>query len=887
MNPELKNFCLAPGPACSTPQTSTSLPSGGDCSASCIGSIWRRAQSWRSRSSAAVLSALLVACGGGGGADTGGDTGPPILARQSDNFFPLTEGAVWVYSRSDRTAFSVYRLVGPQTVGPATGVLQRETEAGLGSTDETAETVYLSAADGVREYAPPGAPAIERVTDGIVIMPWPSRAGDSLVRPEFVVDNTSDFDSDGRADSLSVRPVLTVVGLETVSTPAGVFADSLRQREAVRVTVTYSSGLPSQVSNVVIESWYAPGVGLVKQVVTGTDAAAPPPRTELLTAYRVGPLSSDLVSPTVQSVSPSAAATRGPVMVMAELSEAIDPASVTDSELTVHDSDGVRLSGAVRVRDKQVFFEAGANWASGQYTARLSGAVKDLVGNRLGAPREWGFTVDVTAPGLVSASPANQSRDVPLDSAIVLTFSEAVNASSLNATSVQLFEGANVVAFTVQVEGSRATIRPTGGMKQGTLYTLNGFGITDVTGNPLANAFSVQFTTTQGSFAFPELLFADHQVMDAVWVDLDGDGLSDLVATTQNRNVSGEPGLHMRKGMANGELGPVVALLDASLLACSPRGLVAGDFNGDGRTDLVVSSAFCNAQVLLQGQGAVWTPGQLLDRANGRVVVADINGDGLLDVMSANAEPSGELRAWMQNSNGQMVGTRLPSPARNEATVKRAADLNRDGRLDLVVSPGLGFQQDVEIWLQQADGSFAAGQSLSTASVWGASDLAVGDLNGDGRIDIVASTGGNSPTYVAVFYQGAAGLFGPATALASFDNPSAVRLGDLNGDGRLDMVVAHTGFSRLGVYLQLANGLLSAEQLFSLDPFVSSGGGFLLADINRDGRVDILFGRELIRQLSGIATPSTASGQLMPWRRLVAPTAAQLLPQQLTPQRRQ
>src|SRR6185295_14371827 len=101
--------------------------------------------------------------------------------------------------------------------------------------------------------------------------------------------------------------------------------------------------------------------------------------------------------------------------------------------------------------------------------------------------------------------------------------------------------------------------------------------------------------------------------------------------------------------------------------------------------------------------------------------------------------------------------------------------------------------QDIVVVRQQAGGTFAGATTLATESFWGATAIAIGDLNGDGRQDVVATTGGNSPTYIAIYLQQPAGSLAAeqlySAPYGSF-GPDQMAVGDVNGDGRPDIVIA-------------------------------------------------------------------------------------------------
>jgi hypothetical protein len=138
-------------------------------------------------------------------------------------------------------------------------------------------------------------------------------------------------------------------------------------------------------------------------------------------------------------------------------------------------------------------------------------------------------------------------------------------------------------------------------------------------------------------------------------------------------------------------------------------------------------------------------------------------------------------------------------------------------------------------------------------TVW---SVAVGDVTGDGRADVVAGAGGNLPNAaVVIFAQQADGSLGAMSRLPSFDLPNVIRLADLNSDGRLDLVVGHREFGRLGVYLQSPAGL-GNEQFYTANTNEFGTLQLALGDINHDGRVDIVYGANLLFQLAPVQAAS-------------------------------
>ena len=127
-----------------------------------------------------------------------------------------------------------------------------------------------------------------------------------------------------------------------------------------------------------------------------------------------------------------------------------------------------------------------------------------------------------------------------------------------------------------------------------------------------------------------------------------------------------------------------------------------------------------------------------------------------------------------------------------------AGDLDGDGRTDLVVTSGQGFGfANLNVLLQMPDGTFGTPTPYSVSGVTDVRAAVLADTNGDGRTDIVVSYGGNRPsTFIARFLQNAAGGMDPAVSYPSHDFPTALVAADMDGDGRKDVLVAHQSYRK-------------------------------------------------------------------------------------------
>lgn len=327
--------------------------------------------------------------------------------------------------------------------------------------------------------------------------------------------------------------------------------------------------------------------------------------------------------------------------------------------------------------------------------------------------------------------------------------------------------------------------------------------------------------------------------------DLNGDGRIDVAISAGRSNT----------GYVQGNSNVVVVMLgngDGSLRTgvsyttdFSPLDMVAVDVNDDGVLDLAATVSvdeyngylhIDNCLFILRGCGD-GTFASRADYAAGAnscsMAVADVNNDGLKDVIVVNSNDYGYNNATISVLLGNGDGAfqpRVSYPVLIGANRIVVGDFNNDGKQDAVVADSSWYGQ---VLLGDGNGGFLAEPTLYSLgfSPWG---LATADVNGDGKLDLISSNSGENN--VAILLGNGDGTFQGRRVFTTIGDPESLTLADVNNDGKIDIVAAGFGNKKVSILLGNGDGTFRAKVDYAT---ASQPQAVTTGDFNGDGNLDI------------------------------------------------
>lgn len=274
----------------------------------------------------------------------------------------------------------------------------------------------------------------------------------------------------------------------------------------------------------------------------------------------------------------------------------------------------------------------------------------------------------------------------------------------------------------------------------------------------------------------------------------------------------------------------------------NPIAIAVGDLNGDGKLDLAVANQCSHDVSILLGTGTgsfEEAPTVALEGGCDlfSVAIGDLNGDGILDLVV----PNGNVLTLLGTGTGTF-GTAMNVPVGGIPVAVAIGDFNGDGIPDLAVADQLS--QLVTIHLGTGDGSYLDVGELH--AVGSPTAIAIGDFNGDGKLDLAVPVQGGA---VVILLGDGTGSFGSFTDFFLADDPGSpgvpsnpgfsVGIADLNGDGKLDLAVMSQNTNIVSVLLGTGTGSFSAATGFPVGGTPVAFGAIAIGDLNGDGKLDL------------------------------------------------
>jgi FG-GAP-like repeat len=291
--------------------------------------------------------------------------------------------------------------------------------------------------------------------------------------------------------------------------------------------------------------------------------------------------------------------------------------------------------------------------------------------------------------------------------------------------------------------------------------------------------------------------------------DFNGDGKLDLALAVGGPSDTANfvANIEILLGDGKGGFNPLPLIPFGSVPAVQ---IVSGDFNGDGKLDLAVGDGLGNVTMLLGDGTGGFATGSLsptdFTTYVSALVAGDLNGDGELDLaaVAGSYDPtvSVPLTILPGDGRGNFFITHNPPLVAPQLWSLAAGDFNGDGALDLVVTTYTG---EVIVMINDGTGRFLEGGILPSPIPGGGprvgSSAVVGDFNADGKLDVVLANPTINGMNLTIQLGDGAGHFSPVALPTVQEGNGQIAMGDFNEDGRLDIATANYDGS-VSIFLQ-------------------------------------------------------------------------------------
>jgi len=317
------------------------------------------------------------------------------------------------------------------------------------------------------------------------------------------------------------------------------------------------------------------------------------------------------------------------------------------------------------------------------------------------------------------------------------------------------------------------------------------------------------------------------------FADVNGDGRLDVISANYGFRwaLPGEPGgwnntLTVLTNNGSGAFGSNASLT----IGRGPTAVVVADVNGDGRPDLISANETDNTLTVLTNNGSGGFGFNATLPAGSQplnLVATDVNGDLALDLACVNA--GGNSVSVLLNQGSGAFASPATIPVGNQPLFVAAADVNGDGQPDLITANKA--DDSLTVLSNNGGGGFGFNATLPVGHFPNA--VSAADLNGDAKVDLVSVNWGAAS--LTVLTNNGSGGFGFNATLGVGNYPSTVAAADFNGDGAADLICASTEAHSLWVLTNNGSGVFGHDTT----TVVGRIPNVFSADLNSDGRLDL------------------------------------------------
>tara|TARA_R110002110_G_scaffold53787_4_gene154892 strand:- start:210 stop:3437 length:3228 start_codon:yes stop_codon:yes gene_type:complete len=452
-----------------------------------------------------------------------------------------------------------------------------------------------------------------------------------------------------------------------------------------------------------------------------------------------------------------------------------------------------------------------------------------------------------------SSVPANSALGISRSANIVLNFNEAVLTGTVNATNIKVSgsQTGNIAASFSGGGTTQITINPTTDFKAGELITVTLLaGLQSLaTNEALSSARTFQFTVSAAAIDYFSLPITPTKTTIATGttdargikstfpVDLDGDGDMDIVGVS-------DPGDKLLWYENNGSQSFTVRTIASGTSVNALHGLFVIDLDDDGDMDIIATSrtygtATKNLTYYLNNGSQVFTTGQyqneITTAISRNVVAGDFDSDGDKDILIAQSYTSGYI--FLLRNNGSLVFSvsELIDSSINTAWGISAADMDKDGDLDIVVgSSNSGTNTDFIAWYENNGTGIFTKNSITTTTDSVRSLFAI-DIDSDGDMDFASVSYDNNT--VSWYQNNGSQVFTKIDIDTGANGAHDVTAADVDGDGDIDVLSANQTDNTIALYLNNGSEVFTKKIITNT---LSGARTVRFADMDGDGDLDIV-----------------------------------------------